>query len=121
MSQTEKKADDPRAQSRHHLVYYLQVFDPQGEEMVGHLADLSSEGMMMLCPRPLAVGQHYRLRLAFPKPIANRSELLLEGNCRWCRPDINTELHAVGIQLEGLDPRETKFLLCLIDDFGFND
>ncbi|OQX16437.1 MAG: hypothetical protein BWK76_11655 [Desulfobulbaceae bacterium A2] len=53
------RGDDQRLSNRHHLVYYLQVFDPQGEELVGHLADLSVDGLMRLCPRSLVEGQHF--------------------------------------------------------------
>jgi len=121
MEKPEETPQDQRSQTRRRLVYYLRVFDRQGGGMMGHLVDLTTEGLMLVCPRPLVTGHTYRLRLVFPERIADRGELLFEGICRWCRPDVNPDLYAAGLQIQGLHPEDGKFLLCLIDDFAFND
>ncbi|MBE0582885.1 MAG: PilZ domain-containing protein, partial [Desulfofustis sp.] len=66
-----KKADKRKVQ-RWHLVFYLRVFDGASTTIVGHLVDISSRGLMLVCDEPIEKGRALTLRMKLPKEQAGR-------------------------------------------------
>ena len=57
---------EQRSLSRHHLIYYLRVFDGISSRVVGHIVDISPKGIMLITDEPITVHEEYRLRMRFP-------------------------------------------------------
>ena len=68
--QTEK-----RAIARRHLVFYLRVFEDSTGKILGHLADISTNGIMLVSEKKIPVDRDYRLRIRLPKEVSGREEL----------------------------------------------
>lgn len=121
----EQRGEDPRVEmrrvERRHLVYYLRVFDGMSAKVLGHIVDISAKGMMLISDNPLPVGETFRLRMRLPASIGNKDELIFNATSRWCKQDINPEFHITGLEIYDVDEEIAKYILCLIDDFGFND
>lgn len=112
---------EQRQRNRRHLVLYLRIFDGMSSRVLGHLMDISSDGLMLLCDEPMEVNEEYRLRMRLPKEVSGSKEIMFEAISRWCRQDDNPEFYVVGFQIQDMD-RETRELLShLIEDFGLQD
>jgi hypothetical protein len=109
---------EQRNLSRHHLIYYLRVFDGISSRVVGHIVDISSEGIMLITDEPITVQEEYRLRMRFPGTGSSQEELVLEAVCRWCREDENPEFYLAGFQIQDLPQDAERFLQGLIAEFG---
>ncbi len=109
---------EKRQEKRRRLYSYLEVFDGVSSRLVGRVADLTRQGDLLLCSEPVPVREEVRLRIRFPRPIGGREEVTLPAVCRWCRRDSRPDTFVAGFQFQGLDRAETRFIACLIDDFG---
>lgn len=110
---------DLRQVERRHLVFYLRVFDGMGSKVIGHIVDISAQGLMLLSDDPMPIDEDYRLRMRLPAEIVDRDELVLNATSRWCRQDDNPDFYITGFQISDLTPDVEKYISCLIEDFSF--
>ncbi len=122
MTENEKRGrTEQRQVTRRHLVFYLRVFDGMSSRVVGHLIDISSKGLMLLCDEPVALNEEYRLRMRLPLEIIDTDEIVFKSVSRWCRPDDNPDFYITGFQIEDLDSESERAISSLIEEFGFSD
>lgn len=114
------RTEDLRKFERRHLVFYLRVFDGMSSRVIGHIADISQQGLMVISDDPIAVNENYRLRLRLPAELGDREEILINGTSRWCKPDVNPDFYITGFQLYDLSEDIEKYLLKLVEEFSFN-
>jgi hypothetical protein len=110
-----------RKLKRRHLIYYLRVFDKGSGIEIGHLVDVTKEGMMLISERPLATGQTMDLYMLLPQEIFGREELGFQAQCMWSRPDINPSFFDSGLRLTGVDDKDKECIEDLIVQYGFRD
>lgn len=115
-----KGGTDLRKYERRHLVFYLRVFDGMGSKVIGHIVDISAQGLMLISDNPVPVNEDYRLRMRLPAEIVDKDEILIDATSRWCKQDVNPDFYITGFQIHELTPEIEKYILCLIDDFSFN-
>ena len=87
--------------------------------VLGHLMDLSSEGLMLLSEKPIEVNEEYRLRMRLPRDVSGGREIVFEARSRWCKQDKSPEFYVVGFQIQNMDAEMRETLSRLIGDFGF--
>lgn len=116
----EKRENDLRKVERRHLVFYLRVFDGMGSKVIGHIVDISAQGLMLISDNPVPVNEDYRLRMRLPSEIADRDEILINATSRWCKPDVNPDFFITGFQIHELTPDIEKYIVSLIKDFSFH-
>jgi hypothetical protein len=109
---------EQRSFSRHHLIYYLRVFDGISNRVIGHIVDISPRGLMLITDEPIAVQEEFRMRMRFPGSGSEQEELLYTAVCKWCREDENPEFYIAGFQIEDLPEPATNFIQGLIAEFG---
>ncbi|SHO51438.1 PilZ domain-containing protein [Desulfopila aestuarii] len=115
------RGSDLRRVERRHLVFYLRVFDGVGSKVIGHIVDISSQGLMLISDNPVPVNENYRLRMRLPAEIVDKDEIIIQATSRWCKQDDNPDFYITGFQIYDLTPDIEKYITCLIEDFSFND
>ncbi len=55
-----------RSQKRWHLIYYLRVFDRDTNEMIGHLVNITTEGIMLISDQTIDLDKTFHLRMLWP-------------------------------------------------------
>ncbi len=110
---------DQRRLKRRHLFYYLKVFDAASGRLIGHLVDLTREGVMILTADPVEVGAPFRLRLELPQEVDGQNDLLIEARSAWCRRDTNPDYWGVGFRLERVTRGSRSLVESMIYKFGF--
>lgn len=110
--------DEKRTVERNQLVFYLRVFDKDSRQILGHLTEISSSGLMLVSRQQIREGQHYNARLILPKEVSGRTEMGLKISCAWCRPDSIEQFHVVGFQFVEIDLEQKKLIDALIGEFG---
>jgi hypothetical protein len=108
-----------RALKRRHLIYYLRVFDCATGELLGHLVDITVQGLMLMSEKRLETGKDYRLKMQID-PVAT-TPAYLEFNARsiWCREDMNPSFYDTGFELLDASLDEFNRISQLIDELGF--
>lgn len=88
---------DERKHRRHRPVIYLKVFRRERGQLLGHLVDISAEGLMVVTEAPIESGQQLHLQLVPPEDWDTAEPIAFEAEVRWSRPEANPELHGVGL------------------------
>ena len=110
---------EKRKLARRHLIYYLRVFDRESNELIGHLINISPQGIMIMSEEPLEINKHFKLRMDLPVDIFDKTEIEFDAESRWCKKDINPEFYDTGFAIIDLSYTDGRLIEKLIDDYGF--
>jgi hypothetical protein len=86
------------------LVMYLDVIDAGNGDLLGHLGDISPDGMMYLSQSPAAMGEIRHINVELPDMDDIPAQTLsLTIETRWNKPNINPEWHCNGCRFVDLE------------------
>ncbi len=114
-------AQEKRRVERKYLAFYLRVFDGMGSKVVGHLVNISSNGLMLLSDFPIPVNEEYVLRMCLPAALVEKGEITFNAVSRWCKNDTNPDFYLAGFQLHDISLSLKNDILALIDEFSAVD
>ncbi|MEI8131766.1 MAG: PilZ domain-containing protein [Leptolinea sp.] len=112
---------DRRTLHRRHLIYYLKVFERETDTLLGHLVDITEEGLMIVSENPIDGGKEFKLRMLLPREIEGKEEIEFEATSTWCRTDVNPSLFGVGFKFDYVDTLSRQIIFELIHEFAFSD
>lgn len=112
---------EKRAIARRHLVFYLRVFDGTSDKIMGHLADISTKGIMLVSEKKIKTQSEHRLRIKLPKEFLGREELSFTATSRWCLRDSNPDFYITGFEITGVSNEIGAQIKALIRDFSMED
>jgi hypothetical protein len=115
------KPDDRRNIKRRHLIYYLRVWEVDADRPLGHVVDITSEGMMLISEQPIPVDQTYTLELRLPHAEGSPKPMRFRAICRWSDNDINPDFYDTGFEFLQQRPEDIETIRNLIEDYGFRD
>lgn len=118
---TDRKNNEQRQATRRHLVFYLRIFDGMSSRVMGHLMDISADGLMLLSDGPIEVNGEYRLRMRLPKEVSGSNEIVFGAVSRWCRQDDNPDFYVTGFKIQDMDDGTRESVSRLVEEFGFLD
>ncbi len=110
---------EKRKLKRRHLIYYLRVFDRESSKLIGHLIDISPQGIMIMSEEPLEVNKLFKLRMDLPVDVFEKTEIEFDAESRWTKKDINPEFYDTGFAIMNLSYTDGRLIEKLIDDYGF--
>ena len=110
---------DRRRSERHNLIMYLRVHDQSSGELLGHVVDLSTGGLMLVSDTPFKPKSIYKLGVALPYTEQADSVVEIDVECRWCGPDINDDYYDVGFRFIYPTAELRELIAGLIEDVGF--
>jgi hypothetical protein len=110
---------DKRKLKRVHLIYYLRIFDNESNIRVGHLVDITTEGIMLISEEPAPRGKDFSFRMQLPGNITGREEINFKARCLWSRKDFNPDFYVSGYTIEEISSKEVKTITALINQYGF--
>ena len=115
----DKGVREKRGVDRKYLVFYLRVFDGMSTNVLGHVINISSRGIMLLSDSTIPLNEEYRLRMRLPKEVCERGELIFNATSRCCKKDANPDFYITGFQISDLSSSDRNDIFILLDEFGF--
>jgi hypothetical protein len=115
------KPDDRRTIPRRHLIFYLRVWETDAERPLGHVVDISAEGMMLISEKPIQIGQEYSLEVRLPDTEGALQPMRFRAICRWSDNDINPAFYDSGVEFLEKRPEDIETIRTLIETYGFHD
>jgi PilZ domain len=112
---------EKRKLKRRHLIYYLRVFEKNADQPIGHMVDISAEGMMLISEDPIKTGNVFVLRMVLPVEIDGSREIIFSAESRWCKEDENPDFYNTGFQLINPSPEHIKITEHLVQEFCFKE
>jgi hypothetical protein len=117
--------DDPqdrRTVKRRHLIYYLRVWDRDSGDLLGHVVDITTEGMMLISEKKLPLKKNFSLEIRWHDPVGDEDQVIaFEAQSMWSSTDVNKAFFDTGLRL--LDDAEDVLqpIRALIQRYGFKD
>jgi len=99
-----------RTKKRKHVFLYLDVYDQETGQLLGHLGDISNEGLMIIANQPLPLSTMRQVRVKLPKGEFTKSFIDLEVQTRWTAPDVNPDLHCIGCLFMDISPEDEELV-----------
>ena len=112
--------EERRKLKRVYLMFYSRVFDLKTGEMIGYMADLNRQGMMVISEEPIPTEQILKVRLDLPE-FYLRPHLVMDARSVWCKTDVNPRFYNTGFEFKS--PKEEDLLLIdrMIKDYGLQE
>ena len=79
--------ENRRKFKRTYLVLFTRVFDRDTGKVLGHLANLTPEGAMIIGEAALEIGKLYHLQMNLTKAVFSKAHLEFEARCVWSKPE----------------------------------
>ena len=113
--------NETRSLKRRHLVYYLEVYDDDANELLGHLVDLTTSGLKLVSKQRIPTNRNYKLRMMLPEGYFSQKDLYFEAKSMWSSNDINPDFYDTGFAAPKLEPAAQNLILDLVNQISFND
>ncbi len=110
---------EKRQLKRVHLIYYLRIFDNETGAAIGHLVDITTQGIMMISEETVPTGRDFSFKMQLPATITGREDILFKARSLWCKKDFNPDFYVSGFQIKEITPQEVKTITALINAYGF--
>ena len=107
---------DNRRWKRWQLIFYLRVFDKQTQQLLGHVVDITTNGMMLISDKPLPIDKEYFVMLDIPDEEGGRRTVSLRTHSLWSKRDVNPDFFDTGFRLVDPTPEAVHHIRLLIDD-----
>ena len=110
-----------RALKRRHLIYYLEVHDTDSDKFLGHLVDITTQGIKLVSKKPIETEKIFTLRMNLPDGYFDEQILTFKAKSLWSGNDVNPEFYDTGFMVPDLDPKVKETITDLVNQLGFND
>ena len=111
---------DRRNYPRKYLVMIARVFDRKTGKLLGHIADMTIEGIMIIGNLQLKANQVYELRMELPENIFGINSLDLIARSIWCHHDPIPTMHNTGFQLLDLSADDVAIIERILREYAIN-
>ena len=110
-----------RKHERVNLIYYLAVFDRNTDELIGYLADISVEGAMLLCEKPLEIDNVYQFKIEIFSSSSTNKQIEFDAKCLWKKTNEYIDFYNFGFKFEKIDSKNIDEIQSLIDTYRLED
>ena len=108
-----------RRSERKKFSYYMRVMDDETEETVGHLADVSIDGLQLETTAPLNNGQELHMHMELTPDVSDSLFLFINARALWCQPDkIMPNLYHVGFKIISMSDHDKEIYKRLLERYG---
>lgn len=113
---------EKRKLRRWHVVYYLRIFDHETESQLGHVVDLTTEGLKVVSEWPIPTPKRYSLWMELPRPDGETKQIHLEAESLWSqRDEADSRFHSTGFKLSRVTQEATRAIRALVDELKLNE
>jgi hypothetical protein len=110
---------EKRKHKRVNLFYYLEIIDNKTDKCLGHLVDITPEGLMMISQEEMEADSEFHLRMLLPETAYDKKSISFKAKSRWVKKDVNPMFFASGYQIVDIGSVESETITSLIDNFAF--
>ena len=101
-------AKEKRQAHRIELLYYIRVFDQDGDRFLGHLVDLSEKGVMITSDEPFEPNKTYNLKMDTSIDLNMSDDISFTAKNVWCDGNEAEHIWDGGFQLLGMSDEATE-------------
>ncbi|GMQ84062.1 MAG: hypothetical protein BMS9Abin06_0815 [Gammaproteobacteria bacterium] len=92
-----------------------QILDAHSGKHLGELVNLSTDGLMAICPDCIACGTVYQMRIPLVQGDRN-VEIMVGAESLWCDDANDSGSHWTGFQIIDISPEHQEILNTVVGD-----
>jgi hypothetical protein len=93
---------------------YFDVVDCNTEQSIGHLVDLTMDGMRVISKSPIPHDTTYDFRIDLPEKVKGNEKILVKAHCVWSDKDTNPDYFNAGFRILSITPPYVEIIEMLI-------
>ncbi len=109
---------EKRRRDRKQLYFYLKVTQKDSNELLGYIADISTEGIMLLSKDRIDVDRIFSMKIEPYEELNMQSGLEFKAKSIWCEKDANPDYMVTGFEFISLDNTAMTKVNHLIKEYG---
>jgi hypothetical protein len=113
--------DERRARKRVYMMFYSRIRDRHSGDLIGHLVDLTAEGLLVVSETPLEIGRVLFMQMELPDDVSDKQFLKFDAQVAWCRKDVDPSFYDLGFQLVDISPEDIDITKRFIEAYGFRE
>ena len=113
--------DERRTRKRVYMMFYSRIRDRQSGDLIGHLVDLTPEGMLVVSETPVEIGRVLFMQMELPDDISDKQFLKFDAQTAWCHKDVDPSFYDLGFQLVDIAPEDLAIVRRFIEAYGFRE
>ncbi len=99
--------------------FYMRVLNDENEETVGHLVDISADGLQLETTASLPMGKVFHLHMELTPDVSDKLFMFFSARPRWIKPDeIMPNLFKVGFEITHIEPHDREIYQRLMEIYG---
>jgi hypothetical protein len=108
-----------RKTKRRSISYYLRIVDVSSNQVIGHLADITSQGLKIDSQKAIPVPRDMRLRIYTTTDVADKDYIEFMASTRWCKIDpLEPSLYDIGFEIIRIDSRDADIVQRIVDKYS---
>lgn len=110
---------EQRTTPRKKIPVYMRVLNDDTQEILGHMVEVSMEGLRLETTRELPIDKDYYLRLELTPDLGNIPYIVFAARSKWCKMDvILPNLYRVGFQVIEILPEDKEIFSRVLQKYG---
>ena len=114
--------ENRRKLKRVYLAFFTRLFDRDTGELLGHLANLTSEGAMIISERMLEIDRVYRLHMDLSEAFFTKSHLDFLARCMWSKSEeMAPKFYITGFHFVKIAPEDIQIIGQIIQEYELHE
>ena len=113
--------EQQRKLKRRHLIFFLNVYEVESGNLIGHVVDINSEGLMLVSEEIIPTDKNYHLKIRLPLEENKSKYITFRADSLWSKNDVNPVFYDTGFKFTEVSIKDTLAIAEIIKQFGFND
>lgn len=110
-----------RSLKRWPLAVYPRVFEKESGALLGRVADITVEGLLLVAEEALTPGKVMHLRIELPQLNGSAEPSGVQAEVKWCRPSANPALFDVGLRFVHPGLETVRAIQAAVDELGLGE
>ena len=110
-----------RHRERKQIIYYLNVYNVKTGSLLGHVSDITADGLSLIGEEEIKSGKIFHLRIELPREMRAEQDLVLFARCRWSRKDTDPSYFNSGFTLRKPSSNSLDIISQLISRYLYEE
>lgn len=107
---------EKRKEKRIIVDFFLEVFDAKTGNMVGHMVDLTSQGMHLVSNQEIPIDREFTMKMRLPGGMPVKPFIEFRAVSKWCKNVDNSIFFDTGFEIYDLDPAYASQIIDILNE-----
>ncbi len=118
MPERNTRMPERRTTPRKKFSLYMRVLDDDTQEQLGHMVEVSPEGLKLETTTALPIEKDYYLRVELTPELADRPFIVFIARTKWCKAGFIPDLYQCGFHVVEIMPDDKEIFLNILKKYG---